>query len=776
MATYYSQGSGRWSTLANWDTLSGGGGSDPASVAAMEDNLFVIQAGHVIDYDLTATSTWTTGFQTITIYGHATTPGVLRCDSTTLSADTYVLPMKTGFSIAGSTAAVTEHGRILANSDGNWTTTTPLANDRKFIICTLTGSSTVTMIDAPHLNIRLFCTQPPTNNYVEIYGTPYVVTMEADDDKVTFVSPSTTPPQAGTPVTFSGTLPAELVVGTTYFIRDVSGATCKLEATIGGGAINLTDDGSGTIYCHYGCWGPVAQATNVNISTGVITWNGVPPAANTPVRVKSSGTLPTGLTAYDLYYVRTISGNTCKLSLTATDTDIVIPSATGTGNISMYEGSSYTTSKVVNVIQDVTTEWVATAGGNGANVVLVDWGPADYDQQRDVIATFNARYLILTTNNIDSAQYPLARIYLVARNVALRSASTGAQAIVSTATGGIFQCEIRNSSGTGTTFVGTGITASPNNTVSGVISGMNYGVANSCNNNTISGIICCCSAAFGNSSSNNTVSGVICACINAFGSSSNNNTVSGLLIGNTYCFVSFRNVSSGIICGCNYVLSNCTSNTFLGEIRACGYVGSSSGCGMATLINVFISPSLTVSSRNLINYSLRLTCENLYGVEGSMKIYEQYGDIVKVACDGTGDYPSVDPDGGHGNCLEVSNVQSNLGIPTGSIYPNKLLIFDKHRIWMTAASHTVTYKVQTTYAEITAGNLILTARYITTDGALTEITNAPAIATRSDDTDWTQTLAVTFNPARDGWVDFKMELMEYESGNEVYVWPTPVIT
>jgi len=159
-----------------------------------------------------------------------------------------------------------------------------------------------------------------------------------------------------------------------------------------------------------------------------------------------------------------------------------------------------------------------------------------------------------------------------------------------------------------------------------------------------------------------------------------------------------------------------------------------------------------------------------------MKIYEMFGDIVKTACDGTGDAPSVDPDGGTGNCIEVSNVQSNLGIPTGAIYPNVLPIFTNHRIWMTAASHTVTYKVQTTFAGITAGNLILTARYISTGGALAEITNAPAINTRADDTDWTQTLAVTFEPVRAGWVDFKMVLQEYESGNEVYVWPTPVIS
>ena len=99
---------------------------------------------------------------------------------------------------------------------------------------------------------------------------------------------------------------------------------------------------------------------------------------------------------------------------------------------------------------------------------------------------------------------------------------------------------------------------------------------------------------------------------------------------------------------------------------------------------------------------------------------------------------------------------------------------------MTAAEHTVTYKVQTTYAGIAEGGLKLTARYISDDATdpieMSEEIDDSAITQRSDDTDWTQTLAVTFTPDIAGWVDFKMELMKYESGNEVYVWPTPVIS
>lgn len=839
MATYYSQSSGVWSSLTRWDTVAGGGGSDPASVAAMEDNLFVIQAGHVIDFDID-TSAWTTGFQTITITGDNANPGTLRCDSTTLAAGTYNVKMKTGYSIVGSSGAVTYHGRILVNSDGNWDTTTALANDRKFIISTLTGTSTAATMNATHLDIKLFCTQP-TISYVEVYGVPFVVTFTNATEKFTIISPTNTPaiPPNGTPVTLTGTLPAELTEGTTYYVKAVSGATGELEASIGGGTIALSDDGSGTIYMHYGCWGPVTQSTNVNTTTGVITWNGVPPAADTPVRVKSSGILPIGLLAYDLYYIRTVSGNTCKLSLIpGSDTGIVIPTAVGTGNISMYCGSSYTNSKVVNIIQDVTTDWVATAGGNGDNIVLANYGPAAYDQQRDVLATITAKIMVLTTNNVNSAQYPLARIYLTARNVAFRSASTGNQPSITNAVGCTFQCEISKTVASGTTFYGSGLNNSCNsNTVSGIITGCNYAIYSTCNGNTISGTIIGCSSGMYSACNTNTIaaSGAIVGCSYGINTSCSNNSILGTIIGCSAGFITLcngntisggiygclaalntsctKNTISGTISGCSYVLTTtCCGNTISGMITGCSnaikessngniVTGIISGCsytlissssnnlisGMITgtvsictpslysvntLINVGgIASSPTFGDRNTTGIIMRLASENHGRVEGAMKIFEEFGDIVKTACDGTGAAPTQDPDGGTGNCIEVSNLQSNL-----SVY-DPLPIFTSHRIWMEIGTHTVTYKVQTNFVSgITAGNLKLMARYITTDGASAEVTHAPSISVRTGTTDWTQTLAVTFVCARAGWADLRMDFYQYESGKVLYVWPTPVIS
>ena len=773
MATYYSQSSGVWSTLSRWNTNAGGGGSSPTSIAAMEDHIYIIQAGHTIDYDID-TSAWTVGFQTITITGSNSTPGMLRCDSTTLPAGTYNVKMKTGFSIVG-TASVTNLGRILANSDGDWATTTALANDRKFFITSLTGTSTVDTITATNLSIRLFCTQP-TIPYVEIYGVPFVVTFNNTTEKFTIVSPTNTPaiPPNGTPITLTGTLPAELTAGTTYYVKAVSGATGELEASIGGGTINLSNDGSGTIYMHYGCWGPVAQATNVNTTTGVITWNGVPPAANTAVKVRSSGTLPTGLSEDSIYYVRTISGNTCKLSLiSGNDVGIVIPTAVGSGNISMYCGSSYTNSKVMNVLQDVTTDWTTTVGGNGSNVVLCDIAPENYDQQRDVLATIGTKVLVFTTNNVDSIQFPLARIYLTARNVAIKSASTGASSLISGGTGNVFQCELSRAAASGTTFYGTAIiNSSSNNTISGTITGCTTAL-NSSSNNTISGAITGCSIAL-SSSSNNNISGTITGCGTALNSSSNN-TISGAITGCSIALNSSsnNNTISGAIIGCSTAHSSSSNNTISGAIINCTTLCVLGTFNYATLINTQgLSTTPTFSGRNAVASQVRIASENHGAIEGAMKIFENFGDIVKTTRTGDG------PAGATGDCIEVSNLQSNLGYPAGQVVPNPLPIFMNHRIWLPAATHIVTYKTQNTFTSgIAAGNLKLTARYITTGGLGADVSAAPALAIRADASDWTQTLAVTFTSVRAGWVDFRMDLYQtYQAGKAVFVWPTPVIT
>ena len=48
MSTYYSQASGAWSLMSNWNTAANGSGSTPANLAAFDNNSVVIQAPHAI--------------------------------------------------------------------------------------------------------------------------------------------------------------------------------------------------------------------------------------------------------------------------------------------------------------------------------------------------------------------------------------------------------------------------------------------------------------------------------------------------------------------------------------------------------------------------------------------------------------------------------------------------------------------------------------------------------------------------------------------------------
>jgi len=729
MATATSTGSGSWSD-AIWSGGSGAGG------APADGDDVVIAAGHnvLMNADL---SSWT-GLTTLTIASHATTPGMLYFKDGT---DGH-LKFRTGtnYGILGNNDGVTL-GRLLANHDGSWPagdTDDPLTFANKAII-QLDGTS---RIMGTYLEIKLFCTQP-TNTFVETYGAAY---------------------------------------------------TC-------------TD-----------------QSTDINTTTGIITFTGAPPSEGTPVMIKSSGTLPTGWTNTDVYYVRTVSGNTCKLALQNADANIVIPSATGSGTLTMYSGHTNTSTATMNVVQDVTadTPWVTTDGHD--YVCLVDCNePENYDQQRTQLTTINAGTIVLSAN-VDSAQYPLARIFLVSRNVSIRFTGNTNVNILDAVHNSILQCEIRATAGTGTTFYGNGLNTSYSNTISGTISGCYNGLAYSYSNtisgtisgcayglfysysNTISGTISGCNNGL-NITYSNTISGTISGCYNGL-AYSYSNTISGIISGCAYSlYYSYSNTISGTISGCNYALESSYSNIISGTISGCAWglnyshfntiSGTISGCSYG--LNTSYSNTIlgTISgcsyiSRKSINNVLRnnadigaqtviygintayehnrLKCENLNRVDGTHKIYDNYGDVLKTACDGTGDAPSVDPDSGSGYCLEASNIQQNC-VDVNSA----LRIIEDVRIWLAAGTHTLAYKVQTTYT--TSVDLVLTIDYIGTDGVITRATKSAAVATRDNDADWTKTITSdSFTTTEDGWITVSLDLVEYEANDEVYVWPEPTIT
>jgi hypothetical protein len=261
-------------------------------------------------------------------------------------------------------------------------------------------------------------------------------------------------------------------------------------------------------------YGPVDQTTEVDVDNDYIDFGVELPADNTAVRVRSSDTLPGGLADDDIYYVygRTNGDDTnskCKLvrqsNQVATLVDIT---STGSGNITLYTGAAASVNPVL-VIQDITSDQWA----DGDSVVLCN--EQGYDQQRLTITDRSVAGQITLSAATDSIQYPLAKLVLATRNVAIRSSSTtAAQPIISYSTGathgGVFQCEIRNTAGTGTTFYGYGVYYGVGHTISGTISGC----SNGCNygaGHAISGTISGCSNGC-NSGAGHAISGTISGC------------------------------------------------------------------------------------------------------------------------------------------------------------------------------------------------------------------------------------------------------------------------
>jgi len=358
-------------------------------------------------------------------------------------------------------------------------------------------------------------------------------------------------------------------------------------------------------------YGPTDQATNVNTTTGVIDWGEAPPAAGTAVRLLSSGTLPTGFSENEIYYVRAVSGNTCKLALQNGDAQIVIPSATGSGNLTMYSGYS-SGSATVKVVDDVTADnWTA-----GDRVVLCDVAPADYDQQRTTVDTINAGTLVLG-EAVDSAQYPFALVVLSSRNVSIRSAGTSSgQAVVlfvnGDTHGGTFG-EITNTAGSGTTFYGRGVQYGGNVEIA-VITGCGDGIihGSGCTATTIAG--CTYGIDYGSGCTATTITG--CGYGIIYGSGHTVTTITGC----TYGIYYGSGCTATTIAGCGYGIdygSGCTATTIAG----CGY-GIDYGSGH------------TVTTITGCTYGIRSGSHRLQATIFSENTYDlrQVGPLIGYGC------------------------------------------------------------------------------------------------------------------------------------------------
>lgn len=669
MATFTSVASGNWSDVDTWRTVSAwaattnyaagnfvkplaaengyvyevttdagsSGGSEPAwpvvigntvvddgitwtcRAGVPQDNDTVVVSANntvTVDVDMAAAHTGsgahTTGINGLTITGHASTPGMLAFKA---DADgTYRLRMKDATNIAGAGGALTCGGRLMMGG-GTWGSPAAPGAGRKQIIEFL--GTTAGKIDAELsgslLAGQLIC-DDPTNTFVETYGTPYIVTSNqaAKADKLTFAAvPSATPPIVGTPVVFQGTdLPAGITAGTTYWIKaitDTSDVTLSASCTgeVPGGLLDITDDGTGTHYCQYGGAWKCTQATGVNTTTGVLTFNGIVPVNGTVVRIKSSTTLPTGLSADAIYYVvergTTPNLHTCKLAVQSGGT-VVIPSEVGTGTLTMYVGGASTNIKMLNVIQDVSAEagWSTTAEYN--RVVLANIASSNMDVQFDTLATINAWSVVLTTNNVDSAQNPLARIYPASRNVQILSNSTST-------TQPIIDLTSFTASAANNWSIACGIIAKAVSWAAAVSTtrycwGLSAGtsVPGTAVVTMSGGVIAGCTNAWSAGSFHNMSGGTIIGCTNGFSAGTfytmSDGTISGC--GQGPASTTSFTMSGGTITGCTNAISSCTSFTMSGgTVSSCsqGMSGAiSSTMSGGTIIGCGTAWSSTLSS------------------------------------------------------------------------------------------------------------------------------------------------------------------------------------
>jgi len=321
-------------------------------------------------------------------------------------------------------------------------------------------------------------------------------------------------------------------------------------------------------------------------------------------------------------------------------------------------------------------------------------------------------------------------------------------------------------------------------TVSGSVYGNYYGVSSG-SGHTISGSV------YGNYhgfrySSGHTVSGSVYGNYYGFYYGSGH-TVSGNLYDNYHLFYYGSGYTvSGNVYGNYYGFRYGSGHTVSGRIGYDVEDASDSntkdfdGCAVdIVLLNAKLpSGGLVIDDIDTDGLPTEIFCEHHDRTLNAQRIYWNMGNATKVSCDDTDGRPSEDPDGGSGDVIELSNIQTGCD----SDLNNTVKAWKPHtyRIWATSAAGQKNYKfyVQTTYSGISAGGLKLTAEYLdgVSAGSTSEVIDSSAITVRSSAADWTQELNVDVNPSEDGWIDFMIELQEYEFGDEVWIWPEVEIT
>jgi len=257
------------------------------------------------------------------------------------------------------------------------------------------------------------------------------------------ITPATTVPINGTPVTFTttGALPANITSGVVYYVINAGASTFQISTIPGGSAVSTasgtqsgihtvtvpfasTTSGSSIVTIYDTGFG-IQSSTFTNALPTVVTV-ATTPTAGTKV-VFSGASLPTGITPGTFYYVVPLTDTTFNLSTTATGTANVNTTSTGSGTMyapdqirsgfsvwvqtpisianlyitGVYQVTSYTSSSYYNIytidVGTVATSTSATAEipsfdpTDGTSTVIVTSANHPYQDG------FTATFLVSTT-------------------------------------------------------------------------------------------------------------------------------------------------------------------------------------------------------------------------------------------------------------------------------------------------------------------------------------------------------------------------------------------
>lgn len=507
-------------------------------------------------------------------------------------------------------------------------------------------------------------------------------------------------------------------------------------------------------------------------------------ANTTAVMIMSSGTLPGGLAADTIYYVVSTAADTFKLASLSGGAAIDLTSD-GTGTIEVYTGAA-SAANPVSVFEDVTAEtgWTTTAGHN--RVVLANAGPAAYDQQRLTLSTIAASAITLSAAT-DSVQFPGARIYLVSRNVSIRSACTTTVNIFdytgNTSGAGVFQCEINSTAGTGTTFYGNGVNNGTSHTISGTVAGCGVGVGYGTGSAISGSVVACTNGVYWGSG--HTLSGSAAGCV--YGSREGLGfVISGSILGCSYgVLLGSGHTVSGRLYGCAFGILHGEGHTLSGVVGGCSYgiaattallTGSlghnADGTISSNTYDVrfiedggtqivcrgsakYLAPPTFYGRNTAINYGDQgVYCEDYNRTVGASRAFTIFGDVIKNE--------SVLRSGGAASSIEV--VPQSLCGTNGNVK-----IFEWTELSVPAAAQTKTVYVRgegwTTWP--TAAQLYLEAEYVSNATTLaTTVVTSTAVLT--DNTTWIA-FPVTFTPAAAAHVRYRMYLNVYAAAAKVYV-------